>query len=456
VTFATAFELPTFEDGSSHNIDIQELATAGDLYAIASVAPAINLVDKVQYDVKLFYQDGANNPAASHIQRKVTFDATTEIPEIRFPISGTTFKVNFKLIFFLPENALSDSVKVKIIHLSGSQDPITERELQFSNSFTSTGEYSITFRNISEMDSTSEISSIANAYPLVHLGVYAIGIEYRDYLGNDRSQHVVTCTHDTYTILPEMVSPSDFSDSSVVNTSFTFASHFVLAFTVSEDAMPGSLRLILTPSNYQDRVENSSRILRFASSLEVKGAYSIVMKPLSVVANEVPEVSSVTPAIDLVHNMKYDITFGYRDTATNLEANVTFVSRIFDAFTESLSLYSPMPDSSIHRDFDLTFNIPETAQRSTLTLSIFRVGGLTDDNPPREIKFDDAMDFSGNHTISFIDFATVVDQKNSIAPDPHPLIKSITPSVGLVDGALYNFFARVSRCIRKPEEGGCK
>jgi hypothetical protein len=110
---------------------------------------------------------------------------------------------------------------------------------------------------------------------------------------------------------------------------------FVFAFETFEDSAPEAVRLIIRPNGHSNILGSQAdpygdRTIIFGTGTEPLGSYTFSIGRLTVAFGSVSGISKLNPAIDLIHNAKYDFIFSVRDKVLNPAAisqisGVTFV-----------------------------------------------------------------------------------------------------------------------------------
>ena len=110
--------------------------------------------------------------------------------------------------------------------------------------------------------------------------------------------------------------------------------------------------------------DNGDRVVVLTSAFESYGNHTFTLGALSTAASIQSEVSTVNPAINLVHLAVYSVTLTYQDLLSNPIASHTVTGVTHDIFTESMDLFEPTTGTSIKDIFQLSSKSPHS--RSSL------------------------------------------------------------------------------------------
>ena len=384
-----AFTTGTFSLGTS--------AGAGMPWAASVTNPSgagQDLVDGATYTMNMEYQDAIGNTKVEIAHSNVFFAGNATLaPIFSRPMENVRLPQQFVIDFTLIEPALAGSLTMTFTpNAYGiSNDPHGSRVILFDTSFETAGRHQIVAGRLSELASTAGngVQSVTPATDLVNDASYDVLLSYRDSAGHAVStvaHHNVT--FDTETKPPTLVRPVVQSRAKVA---------FALEFTLPEEALAGSLKLVLKsmvnadPGAANDGTD--TRTIRFAESVNQAGTYSFLMTNLSLAASNVANIASVTPAEDLVHGVKYIFTVQYRDHLGNDQADDESSNVLFDTFTITPTFSLPAASSYVRVDWPLSFTLPEPALAGSVTLLISptsqstRFGSPDDDKPPLLVTF---------------------------------------------------------------------
>ena len=274
------------------------IAGGGGVDGIVSVTPAIDLIHLAQYIFKIQYQDELRNAPNFDFTGGLTFDTQTALPELDFPVSSTTFREAFVLDFTLPELALAATVSITFAptgriegdgwkYHATSIDPSGNRI--FSLGVTTAQRYQLQMQSFDTVASAlSEITSLANPTPLVHLNSYDVSMTFRDSAGNLASTTIQSnCTFDTVTIAPTLLSPADNQ---------YIAENFTAGFFLPEIAQSGTVTLTFTyVSSIKPRAtpeDDNPRVVTFDGTIVAPlNTYTIIMCKFSKAAGEKVEIA---------------------------------------------------------------------------------------------------------------------------------------------------------------------
>jgi hypothetical protein len=141
----------------------------------------------------------------------------------------------------LPEDALSNSVKMTFTRTGGLSDANSPHVITYGTTLESAGTHTVTMSALSAVASSlTEVSSVTSnggsAQDLVDGAVYSVEFEYRDTAGNTRSAitHTNVGFSGTSTLAPTMSNPS--ADANHVAA-------FSVIFSIPEKAQAGTVKL---------------------------------------------------------------------------------------------------------------------------------------------------------------------------------------------------------------------
>ena len=296
-------------------------------------------------------------------------------------------------------------------------------------------------------------------------------VSYQDLRGNPQAEVVVAPIRLDTATLPLTVTQPTAGSRLALETEFTLV--------IPEDALPGSVQLLFTPEfatyggvddtgsgqrvlvlgKYTLCLQDSNvwqvplvltiffpRCLRFsnttASSFESAGTHTFTLTTLATAVATTAEVTSVTPATSLIHGAIYDVTARYQDQAGNSQEIFVLTNMQCDVATDPI--VSTHPDATVsginggvtYMDdaFTVVFNLPEPAASTSLQLAIEPTGtdrvGTIDYQLPRVVVFVDSVGATAGVKTITIGQMTTPNAENVV---------SITPSVDLLDGVIYQF-----------------
>jgi hypothetical protein len=340
------------------------------------------------------------------------------------PASGSTVVESFTVSFSLPEDAISGSVQLRFKRIGGSADSAGERVVSLTSGFETAGTHTFTIGRLSTAPTLqpSEITRVSPAVDLVHMAVYNVTVEYSDLIANPvakSTNHDIT--YDVFTEDLQFIKPATLS---AINT--TFDAQLLLG----EDALSGSVKMTISyVSGITDNAAN--RVIVLGSLLESAGPHQFEMEALSTAADNLAEVQSVTPDVDLVDGATYDFLLEYSDAHSNskqtrAQANVLFVGD--ETITPTLTL--PASATKVPEEFQLTFSLPERAFSGSVKLSFVHTGGQSDPAPSRVVTFASNVESVGPHSLSLPSLQSAAVLVSSVS--------TVTPATNLVDGAIYD------------------
>ena len=185
-------------------------------------------------------------------------------------------------------------------------------------------------------------------------------VQYQNAGGATRNSNNAIFFWDGLTEVPTVTSPT---------ASGSIQVGFSLVFQLKESAKAGTVKLTMTPTNADSRSTATDpaapRVIVFSST----SSGSILFTSLSTAAANVAEISSVTPATDLVTGASYDLLFEYEDLYDNPKATLTLVNVLHDTVTLDLVAVAPTASARIPIQFTGTFTLPEVAFQAVLVIN---------------------------------------------------------------------------------------
>ncbi len=383
IVLDSAYEVP-----QSATITMAKLSTAAAaLSSIASVSPAQDLVDGARYDMKFQYADTAGNaPADSSTVAGLELDLSTDAPTLINPsISGiASVPTNFNLTFFLPEAASPGTLKLTITpttfgasladSCSTQGNAPTTRQFVLHSSLETAGNHFALFSALSGVAAmVGEVDSYS-PNPMCDLtdeAVYNFRIEYRDAALNGVASDEQIVVFDSFA---ENVTLSAPAQGPVIIPPF-----FDVTFTLPEEANPGSVRIVLTPTAGGPANDaGSPRVITLVSTVVDPQAYTVGVVRLINITNQVADVASVSPVVDLVHDAEYSVQILYQDRAGNDGASNTVTRIRIDSATEAPTLTRPAANDFVPTNIPVRFTIPETAKADSVFLRFDVVSSTLD------------------------------------------------------------------------------
>ena len=436
---------------------------AGGLSAVASdplvqaISDATALVDGAEYELQLFYEDRAANPAASDTAL-VSFHGDATLPAVILsPEAGECLTTTFNLTFQLQERATSGTLVATFTLSSGSLTPdsANARVITFSDTVLSRADHIIASGSMQAFSSAGGLSSITSIVPATNLvdgAIYDATLGYQDAAGN--SINTVNFPGTSFyfggsTTQQHGMTIGGGGVPAASTGTIALGSNWVLGIYLPEPALSGSLKLRIARS---DGVvdPNSPHIITMGADLEAQSTLAVGSAGLNdalkhvetsivalsglVGAQPSNKIASVTSnggtAADMVDGSLYRFTLSYQDCAGNTGVQVI---RNLVAFAGSSTLPPDLAMASlIASPFTISLQTRERALAGTLQLIITYVGGFTDSVATRTVVFTTALSEPSLYSISMTDLSGLVAGNAA-------QIASVTPATDLVDGAEYNF-----------------
>ena len=422
----------------NQSFNLGALAKAQLQSEITSVTPSAgnpqDLVHMAQYNLRLEYQDLVQNPVAFAVNYNITYDVLTESIIFSTPSTQTAINTTFNLAFTLQERAMSGSLKATITYVSGITDNAAARSVVFSSNVETAGTHTISFAELSDAASLSEVATISPSTDLVDGAVYDIRLEYQDFPGNS----IVTFTQSAVV----------FAGSATIAPTFSLPAangkiplQFTIQFTLPEKPKEDTLQLVFTRTS--GTVDpDSPRTIKFAPSIQQVGTHSFSIGNLQSAATTSSSVDSVTPAAPLVHQTIYTLELSYLDFGSNPRGSVSHTSIEFDTVTDPPTIVLPKSQTRIKVNFQLQFTMSEAALGNTLILSITPAGG--DSAGKRTLTFNSTFDSTGSHTIQLTNFSVLAASTTDVV--------SVSPATDLVNGVTYLFVMSMKDSVDNEED----
>ncbi len=227
---------------------------------------------------------GWQNGGASLIAQSVTVDFVTQTPTLTSPAMDSATEAPVTVTFTLPEAAMLGSVKLDF----GSAT------LTLADSQESAGQHTFTFDPADPVPSSG--GAIAAASGLIADGTYTVTLRYRDAAGNPEASAASTnVTIDTITQTPTLSS---------VTSAFYQGRQMGASFTLTEDALAGSVKLTFTGVG-------APRVLTLSNFFGPTNSYGTSFDPDSPTA--LGNIVSGAPLTDGT----YSVTLSYQDALGN-------------------------------------------------------------------------------------------------------------------------------------------
>ncbi len=400
ITFMAAFET-----AAQHTVTL----VGGDLSTSANVASVSSdtndaLVDGAVYDVKIEYQDGVGNTAATVTNSGFTYDTSAPVISATAPAQDAT--VNTTQVSYTLSEAVASGT-ITWTQTGGTADPGSPHAQALTGTELNTGAHS----NI----------TLINNPTLVDGAIYTIAFDVTDVAGNTAT--TVTNTgviYDVTTQAPTLASPAG---SSTDNATLD------IDFTLPEAASSGTVKMTFTQTGGSADV-NSPHIITFTAAFETATQHTVTLVggDLSTSAN-VASVSSDTNDA-LVDGAVYDVKIEYQDGVGNTAATVTNNGFTYDVTTQAPTLAAPAASSQDDQTLAYDLTLPEAALGGTVKMTFTHASGLADANAPHVITFGVALETAAQHT------GTLVG--NDLSTSTNVASISSDPSDALVDGAVYD------------------
>ena len=503
VTFSSAFE--TKEE---HSVSITALtnlvASEAKVVDVTSNGGASQpLVNGAKYEVIVSYQDIAGNPASASATRFFIFDSATIPPTLQAPTAQTSIDSDFTVQFTIPEEMADGTCTLTIKEIGGAvDDPVPNaRVLRLTTAVHSAGSYSGTLRSaqLSSNPVASPLSdwveSVSSRFPLTDGTIYNFTIGCEDFAGNTFQSTTVpdVLFAGSSTIAPIFTSPAsagclredagtgfeftprkceggasaadpytededgtlclanggDYTENICPGGDATSRAscigRAVFEFTLLEPPQAGSVEITLTPSSGCGSITdpNGPRIL-VLGGISTSGTYKVALSaPLSgIVAAEalVTQVGGAGLTNSLVDGMAYNVQLSYQDSVGNPVASVVANSVSFSG-TETITptLTRPLDGAALGLTYLLEFILPEPALADTVKITFARSSGRPDNANPRVIQFSGEVETCATHQVA-------IGGAGISAASDLSAVTSVTPSVDLVDGAVYNVTLEYQDC----------
>jgi hypothetical protein len=312
-----------FETAAQHttSLDGTDLSNNANVSSVSSEGNDI-LVDGAIYSVKIEYQDGVGNSAASATNTNLTYDNATQTPTLTAPSNSSADNNTLAIDFTLPELASSGTVKMTFTQTGGNTDGNSPHILIFAAGFETAAQHSTTL-NGADLSANANVTSVYSDPndALIDGAVYSVKIEYQDDVGNSAASVTNSSfTYDNRTLFATLTAPAPSSSDN---------SSLDIDFTLPEVATSGTVKMTFTrTSGTADG--NAPHILTFAAGFETAAQHSTTLNGADLSNNA--NVSSVsTEGNDiLVHNTVYGVKIEYQDHVGNSVSSVTNTNFTYD------------------------------------------------------------------------------------------------------------------------------
>ena len=151
------------------------------------------------------------------------------------------------------------------------------------------------------------VASVSPATDLVHGAYYFMTLSYTPNAGGFAKTAQAFVIFDAVTQVPTLTSPADGS---------TASANFEIDFTLPEDALTGTVKVAIAPAAGCDPCDPApQRVIAFGTAAEDVGRTRVDAdgEDLASLAAGAPEVASVTPSNNLLHDHRHVATFSLRE-----------------------------------------------------------------------------------------------------------------------------------------------
>ncbi len=377
ITFTAAFE-----SAAQHTMTL----VGGDLSTSANVASVSSdtndaLVDGAVYDVKIEYQDGVGNTAASVTNNGFTYDTSAPVISATAPAQDATVNTT-QVSYTLSEAVVSGTITWT--QTGGTADGGYPHAQALAGTELNTGAHN----NI----------TLTNDPTLVDGAIYTIAFDVTDAAGNTATTVSNTgVTYDVTTQAPTLASPAG---SSTDNATLD------IDFTLPEAAGSGTVKMTYTQTGGSADV-NSPHIITFTAAFESAAQHTVTLVggDLSTSAN-VASVSSDTNDA-LVDGGVYDVKIEYQDAVGNTAVSVTNNGFTYDTSAPVISATAPAQDATVNTT-QVSYTLSEAVVSGTITWT--QTGGTADGGSPHAQALTGAELNTGAHSnITLTNNPTLVD-----------------------------------------------
>ena len=385
---------------------------------------AQDMKDGSLYRFTLSYQDCSGNTAVTVIRNLIAFAGSATLPPdlAMASLIASPFGVSFQT----RERAATGTLQLIITYAGGFTDAVTTRTIVFTSALGDPSLYSLSITALSGLvaANSAQVASVTPAADLVDGSEYNFVLSMQDAAGNDAAIDTINGVYfaGSATRPPILYTPT---------TDDTTVQAFPILMFIAERAKAGSVKL--TFSRTGGSIDNNGdRVVSLTSAFEAFGNHTFTLGALSTAGVLQSEVSTVNPAIDLVHMAIYSVTLTYQDLLSNPAASFVVTGVTHDILTESMDLFEPTTGTSIKDIFQLRYTLNEIALAGSLKMTAAFVSGISDVNGDRTVILNTASaGTSGAHTFNMVALGSAASALTEV--------DSVSPSVDLVDGAIYNF-----------------
>ena len=385
---------------------------------------AQDMKDGSLYRFTLSYQDCSGNTAVTVIRNLVAFAGSSTIaPDLAM---ASLIASPFGISLQTRERALEGSLKLIITYAGGFVDDVVTRTIVFTSAMGEPSLYSLSISDLSGLvaANSAQVASVTPAADLVDGSEYNFVLSMEDAAGNNAATDAVNGVYfaGSETRVPRLYTPA---------TGDTIVQSFTILLFIAERAKAGTVKLTFSRTGGSDDAAGN-RVVTLTSAFEAYGNHTFTMTRFSQAAQAQGEVSTVSPAVDLVHMAEYSVTLSYQDLLANPPASFTVTTVTHDILTESMDLFEPTTGTSIKDDFQMRYTLGEAALAGSLKMTAVYVSGITDAHGDRIVVFNAAsVGTSGTKTFNMASLSSAASGLTEI--------DSVTPPTDLVDGATYNF-----------------
>ncbi len=349
------------DTGTIHTRIFKESELLAGTHINVQAAPKQALVDGAIYSLAINASDSAGNKASEIIHKAITYDITTRPPQLTYPQSGSIGNNSTSALFILPEYAGKGTVALVFERLSGPTDPGSPHILVLDSTIQAPGTYKLDL-NLQSLSKSEHIYYV-NSAPgdsLINGTVYRVKAAYKDSVGNKAANTSnEPFTYDNVTNKPVFTQPSSYS--SVAGT-------IPLAFTLTEQPLPGSLKLTFTRTQgFADPA--SPHILLLNNALENTTPQVLTLTGKCLSGNPGVRKALSYPRDTLQDGAVYSLKLEYADTLNNNPGVAVHENIKYDISTSPPILESPGRDERSNTPVSTYFTLPEPALKGSVKLT---------------------------------------------------------------------------------------
>jgi hypothetical protein len=292
------------------------------------------------YSVILSYQDSLGNDVASVTATGVQYDTSTQPPVLSSPLANTRYKDPISLSVTIPEAPTSNSAKL-VFTDEGNSAVIT---YTLGSAFAAGGTAAVAWASTSATLSTEHAtfaSGVVGGPTLTSGRTYTVQLQYQDQFGNSAASVAASgVSIDSATLQTNLVQPSATAGSNTLPVQYTLA----------EDAQPGSVKLIFTPS-----AGNAITLIMAGSSSSAQVSFTLDPR------NPTADAQVVSSSSSIIADETYSVTLEYRDAIGNDAVSSNAVSGVVvDTQTQTPTLTAPATSSLNKNPLSIQYTLPET------------------------------------------------------------------------------------------------